>query len=336
MTSEGPQLSSPHPHGQDLLVVEDLSIKFNPSRVTPPVVRGIDLHLEEKEIVGVVGESGAGKTVTALGVLGLLPPLPSCEVKGRVLYKGKNLLELPPEEMRRLRGRHISMVFQDPKASLNPVFRVGDQIAEMIRFHQGVGRMEAAKRAEEALFAVGVRSPKQRARQFPHELSLGLNQRALIAMALACSPAVLLADEPTSALDATTETRILDLLSQKKEELGMGVVLITHDLRVMERLCTRAAVLYSGEIVEEAEAKDLLDHPAHPYTHALVQSLPSSPGPLTSIKGDPPDPSSRPPGCVYEPRCPKSQKRCRQERPLLRTLKESSRRRVRCHFPLDS
>jgi len=228
------------------------------------------------------------------------------------------------------------MIFQDPKAALNPVFRVGDQIAERIRCHEKVGREEASRRAEEALAAAGIPHPRQRARQFPHELSSGLNQRVLIAMALACSPSVLLADEPTSALDATTEMRILDLLSQKKEELGVGVVLITHDLRVMERLCTRASVLYNGEILEEAGVKDLLEHPGHPYTDGLVKSLPTSSGPLTPIKGDPPDPFARPSGCVYEPRCPKAQKRCRQEPPSLRTLNHTLRRRVRCHFPLNS
>ncbi len=302
-----------------LLSVEGLQTHFETGEGVLRAVDGVSFSIERGEVLGLVGESGCGKSVTSLSIMRLVPP-PGRVAAGRVLFEGEDLLAKDAEAMRRVRGARIAMVFQEPMTSLNPVFSIGDQIASAILAHGGAGRREAWQRTVEMLDLVQIPSPRQRARDFPHQLSGGLRQRAMIAMALGSGPALLIADEPTTALDVTIQAQILDLLRRLQAERGMAVLLITHDLGVVAELCHRVAVIYGGRIVEMAPVTSLFARPLHPYTRGLLQCLPHPSRfgqPLASIEGVPPDLRQRSAGCRFAPRCSYAVAACRRDEPTL-------------------
>jgi oligopeptide/dipeptide ABC transporter ATP-binding protein len=302
-----------------LLSVEGLQTHFETGQGVLRAVDGMSFSIERGEVLGLVGESGCGKSVTSLSIMRLVPP-PGRVAAGRVLFEGEDLLAKDAEAMRRVRGARIAMVFQEPMTSLNPVFSIGDQIASAILAHSGAGRREAWTRTVEMLDLVQIPSARQRVRDFPHQLSGGLRQRAMIAMALASDPALLIADEPTTALDVTIQAQILDLLRRLQAERGMAVLLITHDLGVVAELCHRVAVIYGGRIVEMAPVTSLFARPLHPYTRGLLQCLPHPSRfgqPLASIEGLPPDPRQRSAGCRFAPRCSYAVAACRRDEPTL-------------------
>jgi peptide/nickel transport system ATP-binding protein len=302
-----------------LLSVEGLQTHFETGQGVLRAVDDVSFSIERGEVLGLVGESGCGKSVTSLSIMRLVPP-PGRVAAGRVLFEGEDLLAKDAEAMRRVRGARIAMVFQEPMTSLNPVFSIGDQIASAILAHSGAGRREAWQRTVEMLDLVQIPSPRQRARDFPHQLSGGLRQRAMIAMALGSGPALLIADEPTTALDVTIQAQILDLLRRLQAERGMAVLLITHDLGVVAELCHRVAVIYGGRIVEMAPVTSLFARPLHPYTRGLLQCLPHPSRfgqPLASIEGVPPDLRQRSAGCRFAPRCSYAVAACRRDEPTL-------------------
>ena len=302
-----------------LLSVEGLQTHFETGEGVLRAVDGVSFSIERGEVLGLVGESGCGKSVTSLSIMRLVPP-PGRVAAGRVLFEGEDLLAKDAEAMRRVRGARIAMVFQEPMTSLNPVFSIGDQIASAILAHSDAGRREAWQRTVEMLDLVQIPSPRQRARDFPHQLSGGLRQRAMIAMALGSGPALLIADEPTTALDVTIQAQILDLLRRLQAERGMSVLLITHDLGVVAELCHRVAVIYAGRIVEMAPVTSLFARPLHPYTRGLLQCLPHPSRfgqPLASIEGVPPDQRQRSAGCRFAPRCSYAVAACRRDEPTL-------------------
>ena len=290
-----------------LLEVRDLHTAF----VTPhgPILAasGVDFSLGEGETKGLVGESGSGKSITLLSLLGLVPE-PGCVIDGQVLWNGRDLLALSKDELRQLRGREIAMIFQDPMSSLNPVYTIGEQIAETLRVKLGMGGRNAKTRAAELLDHVGIPAAKSRLASYPHELSGGMRQRVMIAIAVACEPRLLLADEPTTALDVTIQHQILALLAELQDELGMSMILVSHDLGVVAQNCDSVAVMYAGHIVEDAPAEELFRRPRHPYTAALLEALPSirrvgERGRLPQISGQMPDLARLPDGCPFQPRC---------------------------------
>jgi oligopeptide/dipeptide ABC transporter ATP-binding protein len=302
-----------------LLSVEGLQTHFETGQGVLRAVDGVSFSIERGEVLGLVGESGCGKSVTSLSIMRLVPP-PGRVAAGRVLFEGEDLLAKDAEAMRRVRGARIAMVFQEPMTSLNPVFSIGDQIASAILAHSSAGRREAWTRTVEMLDLVQIPSARQRVRDFPHQLSGGLRQRAMIAMALASGPALLIADEPTTALDVTIQAQILDLLRRLQAERGMAVLLITHDLGVVAELCHRVAVIYGGRIVEMAPVTSLFARPLHPYTRGLLQCLPHPSRfgqPLASIEGVPPDLRQRSAGCRFAPRCSYAVAACRRDEPTL-------------------
>ncbi len=302
-----------------LLSVEGLQTHFETGQGVLRAVDGVSFSIERGEVLGLVGESGCGKSVTSLSIMRLVPP-PGRVAAGRVLFEGEDLLAKDAEAMRRVRGARIAMVFQEPMTSLNPVFSIGDQIASAILAHSGAGRREAWQRTVEMLDLVQIPFARQRVRDFPHQLSGGLRQRAMIAMALASGPALLIADEPTTALDVTIQAQILDLLRRLQAERGMAVLLITHDLGVVAELCHRVAVIYAGRIVEMAPVTSLFARPLHPYTRGLLQCLPHPSRfgqPLASIEGVPPDLRQRSAGCRFAPRCSYAVAACRRDEPRL-------------------
>jgi oligopeptide/dipeptide ABC transporter ATP-binding protein len=303
-----------------LLRVRDLHATFVDDDGTTRAVDGVSFDLAEGEALGIVGESGAGKSVLALSLLRLIEP-PGRIAPGSVVeYRGTDLLRLPEAELRRVRGAEIGMVFQDPGASLNPVLRVGEQIAETLRAHRSIRARDARRRSVELLDLVGVPDPERRAGAYPHELSGGLQQRAAIAMALSCDPKLLIADEPTTALDVTVQAQILELLLDLRERLGTALLLISHDLGVVARLAPRIAVMYGGQIVEQAAAADLFERPRHPYTAALLAAAPRwdrTAGRLAAIPGAVPPATRWPTGCRFRPRCAQAWDRCEQHPPLL-------------------
>jgi peptide/nickel transport system ATP-binding protein len=270
-------------------------------------VDGVSYALERGETLAVVGESGSGKSVTALSILRLVPEPPGRTVDGRILFKGRDLLKVSPAEMRAIRGKEISMIFQEPMTSLNPVFTCGDQIAETLVLHERLDRRSARRRAIEMLELVGIPAPDQRVDEYPHQLSGGMRQRVMIAMALACRPSVLIADEPTTALDVTIQAQILELLKRLQRELGMAVILITHDLGVVAETADHVAVMYAGQVVEFGDVQTIFNRPCHPYTAGLQASLPKlgvRQESLRVIPGNVPNPARFPTGCRFHPRCP--------------------------------
>jgi peptide/nickel transport system ATP-binding protein len=302
-----------------LLSVEDLRTQFDTSAGAVRAVDGVSFAIERGEMLGLVGESGCGKSVTSLSIMRLVPP-PGRITTGRVRLDGEDLLDKDAEAMRRVRGARMAMVFQEPMTSLNPVFTIGDQIAAAVRAHAGVGRRAAWERAVEMLDHVQVPGARERAREYPHQLSGGLRQRAMIALALAPGPELLIADEPTTALDVTIQAQILDLLGRLQAERGMAVLLITHDLGVVAEVCHRVAIIYAGRIVEMAPVASIFGSPMHPYTRGLLRCLPHPSRfgqPLSSIDGVPPDLRRIGGGCRFAPRCPYVKDSCRSEEPSL-------------------
>jgi peptide/nickel transport system ATP-binding protein/oligopeptide transport system ATP-binding protein len=289
-----------------LLEVRGLTTAFRIASGEINAVEDVSFSLEEGEILGIVGESGSGKSVTALTLMGLLPRPPARIAAGEVLFQGRDLTKLPEREMQQVRGPGISMIFQEPMTSLNPVFTIGDQITEAIRAHERLSPKALVARAVGMLEKVGIPSAAQRMGDYPHQMSGGQRQRVMIAMALACRPKLLIADEPTTALDVTIQAQILDLLMDLRDEFGMAIVIITHNMGVVAETADRVIVMYAGRVVEEARVESVFDAPRHPYTRGLLSCIPSLEGTarrLTAIPGTLPDPRRRPPGCRYAPRC---------------------------------
>src|SRR5579884_471244 len=289
-----------------LLSVEGLRTHFFTNDGTVKAVDGVNFSLRERETLGVVGESGCGKSITALTIMRLLSR-PGRAVAGRVMFQGRNLLEISEEEMEDVRGNDIAMIFQEPMTSLNPVFRVGDQILESIQRHLGYDEAAARDRVAQLFRQVGIPSPERRIRDYPHEMSGGMRQRVMIAMALACKPRLLIADEPTTALDVAIQAQILELIKELKESENMAVIMITHDLGVIAEVADHVAVMYAGKVVEDAPAEELFASPKHPYTQGLLNSIPSPDKlgrRLDVIRGVVPHPLNLPPGCSFAPRCP--------------------------------
>jgi len=310
-----------------LLEIKGLKTYFSTEEGLVRAVDGVDLRIERGETLGVVGESGCGKTVTALSIMRLISEPPGKIVEGHILWEGKNLLDLPPGEMRKIRGKEIAMIFQEPMTSLNPVFTVGEQIAEAIRLHEGANRRQALEKTVEMLRLVKMPNPEQRVKEYPHQLSGGMRQRVMIAMALSCHPKLLIADEPTTALDVTIQAQILDLLNELKARLGMAVMLITHDMGVIAETAQRVAVMYAAKVVEEAPVVELFKEPLHPYTQGLLASVPridlaaTERRPLQAIPGVVPSPADFPHGCRFHPRCPHVMAMCREKEPVLKEMK---------------
>jgi len=305
-----------------VLMIENMSVDFDGREGRVRVLDRINLRLEKGETLGVVGESGCGKSMTALAVMRLIPSPPGSISGSRIALHGRNLLGLSEKQMQDVRGNAISMIFQEPMTSLNPVFTVGQQITESIRRHQRLSRNEARDKAEEILMAVGIPAAGQRLSQYPHELSGGLRQRVMIAIALSCRPAVLIADEPTTALDVTVQAQIFDLLAEIQEQTGTSIILITHDMGVIAETAQRVAVMYAGRKIEEGPVRDIIDHPRHPYTRGLIACAPhlvADPGEerplLTEIPGVVPDLRLVGRGCPFAPRCTQAVAECREEMP---------------------
>lgn len=328
---------------EPLLEVKNLTTRFETDRGVVRAVDDVSFDVGDGETVALVGESGSGKSVTALSILRLVATPPGTIESGSVMFRGADLLELPEKAMRSVRGAKIAIVFQEPMSALNPVYRVGSQIVEAIRLHESIGRSEAKRRAIEMLSLVGIPSPAERAEAFPHELSGGLRQRVMIAMALACKPSLLIADEPTTALDASVQAQVLELLKKLQGELGMSILFITHDLGIVAEFATRVVVMYAGRVVESGPVGETFRRPLHPYTRALLASIPPAgaslrrdrPRRLQAIEGMVPDLASLGPGCRFADRCtvrkesPETHELCASE-PLLRSLADG--RRVRCHY----
>jgi oligopeptide/dipeptide ABC transporter ATP-binding protein len=301
----------------ELLNIRGLSIHFFTGNMVVRAVEMVDLKIDRAEIVGLVGESACGKTMTALSIMRLIPS-PGRIVGGEIWFENENLLEKSELEMQKVRGNRISMIFQEPMSSLNPVLTVGEQIAEAIRWHQGLNHMQAKSKAVEMLELVGIPAPAAKVSEYPHQLSGGMRQRVMIAMALACKPALLIADEPTTALDVTIQAQILRLLKNLTRELVTSVLLISHDFGVIAEVCDQVAVMYAGSIVEHASTKVLFRNSCHPYTHGLFSSIPRvdiDGERLKTIEGTVPNPGQPPTGCRFHPRCPIIKEICRQQEP---------------------
>src|SRR5215510_10192405 len=301
-----------------LLEVRNLQTHFPTRAGLVRAVDGVSFHLDRGELLGLVGESGCGKSMTALSVMRLIAP-PGKIVNGEILFDGKDLLKLSDSEMRGMRGDDIAMIFQDPMTSLNPVYTVGEQIAEALRLHRKLSRSEARKATIEAMREVAIPDPTRRVDDYPHQLSGGMRQRVMIAMALACDPKLLIADEPTTALDVTIQAQILELLNNLRKTRDLAVLLITHDLGVVAEVADRVCVMYTGKIVEESPVRELFARPKHPYTEGLLRSVPKlttkdvvQPERLQTIEGMVPHPANVPPWCHFEPRCPHRMPRCRE------------------------
>lgn len=313
-----------------VLEVKDLHVHFNTVDGNVKALNGMDFSLEEGKTLGLVGETGAGKTTTALSILRLIQSPPGKIVKGEILYNGEDLLKKPIKEMRQIRGNEISMIFQDPMTALNPVLKVGEQIAEVIKLHSGCSKKEAWKKAEEMLEVVGI--PAIRSEEYPHNFSGGMKQRVVIAMALACTPKLLLADEPTSALDVTIQAQVLQLMKKLKSDFKTSVIMITHDLGVVADNCDEVAIVYAGQIIEYGNLRHIFKEVCHPYTIGLFGSLPSLETEverLSPIPGLMPDPANLPEGCAFAPRCPKCMEICRTKAP--EPVYVSEGHMVKCH-----
>jgi peptide/nickel transport system ATP-binding protein/oligopeptide transport system ATP-binding protein len=307
-----------------LLSVSNLRVVFGGESGELPAVDDIGFEVADGEVLGIVGESGSGKSVTALSIMGLLPKPPARVAAGSIKFRGEELLALGEREMRRVRGPGIGMVFQEPMTSLNPVFPVGDQLMETVRIHERVDKAAQRERAVAMLAKVGIAEPERRLHDYPHQLSGGMRQRVMIAMALACSPKLLIADEPTTALDVTIQQQILELLLDLRDQLGMAIIIITHNMGVVAEVADRVIVMYAGRVVERAPVAELFDRPAHPYTRGLLESIPTLADDrdrLRTIPGTLPNPAALPPGCRFEPRCPWRIEACAAAAPPLEPLR---------------
>ncbi len=317
-----------------LLQIQDLKTHFFTDEGISPAVDGVDYEIRKGETLGVVGESGCGKSVTALSIMRLIPDPPGKIVEGDILFEGQSLLDLSDNEMRQIRGNKISMIFQEPMTSLNPVYTIGNQISEALRLHQGLTKKDAHDRSIEMLQLVGIPLPERRVNEHPHQLSGGMRQRAMIAMALSCNPSLLIADEPTTALDVTIQAQILDLMGSLKADLDTAIILITHDLGVVAESAARVVVMYAGKVVEEADVYNIFESPLHPYTEGLLESIPridrsaQKQSRLKEIRGVVPIPSQLPEGCHFNPRCPRVMEICRKQIPELK--EEKAAHKVRC------
>jgi len=314
------------PTRSPLLHIENLTTSFHTNDTVIQAVRGVNLHIDQAEILAIVGESGCGKSVTALSILRLISMPPGRFDSGRIKFNNRDLLSLSETDMQKVRGNDISMIFQEPMTSLNPIFTIGDQIGEAIIQHQSAIGTDARKKTLELLHKVSIPSPEIRIDQYPHELSGGMKQRVMIAIAIACHPALLIADEPTTALDVTIQDQILSLLSSLKEDSEMSILLITHNLGIVAQFADRVTVMYSGKIVEEATVDSLFTNPMHPYTRGLLNSLPKddNKSKLESISGAVPHPAYLPKGCAFHPRCKDAMPRCQQQPPLVNSTKEDT------------
>ncbi|MDY7033814.1 MAG: ABC transporter ATP-binding protein [Thermodesulfobacteriota bacterium] len=310
-----------------LLEIIHLKTHFITDEGVVKAVDGISLHLDEGDTLGIVGESGCGKSVSALSIMRLIPDPPGKIVGGEIFFEGQNLLKLKESDMRKIRGNKISMIFQEPMTSLNPVFKIGDQISEVVRLHRGLSKKDALDVSVSMLRLVGFPSPERRIEEYPHQMSGGMRQRVMIAMALSCNPQLVIADEPTTALDVTIQAQIMDLMNRLKEEIGMSIILITHDLGVIAETAQHVAVMYAGKIVEYTSVTDLFKRPMHPYTEGLLHSLPGMKRNgeakirLDVIPGVLPGPSDLPDGCRFGPRCKYVMTVCQEHEP---TLKENT------------
>jgi len=306
-----------------LLDVRDLKTYFDTDEGTVKAVDGVSFHIDRGETLGVVGESGSGKSVTSLSTMRLIPQPPGRFAGGEILFEGEDLLKKSERDMRRIRGNEISMIFQEPMTSLNPVYTVGDQIAEAIVLHQGKTQQQAMKMATEMLDLVGIPEPGKRVKNYPHQMSGGMRQRVMIAMALSCGPKLLIADEPTTALDVTIQAQILDLMRKLQEEIGMSILFITHDLGVVAEIADRVVVMYAGRAVEEANVNDIYANPRMPYTRGLLNSIPrvdkaaEHQERLEAIPGNVPNPLYLPEGCAFHPRCKYATDACKESIPTL-------------------
>jgi len=316
----------------NVLEVNDLQIQFRIDEKYYSAVQGVSFHIEEGETLGLVGESGCGKSVTSLAIMRLLTP--QTKVSGKVSYQGKNLLELPEAQMRGIRGNEISMIFQEPMTSLNPVHRIGAQIGESLILHRGMSVKQARQQAIELLKQVGIPRPEHIVDEYPHQLSGGMRQRVMIAIAMACNPSLLIADEPTTALDVTIQAQILDLMRRLTKENRMSTLLITHDLGVVAEMCDRVAVMYAGRIVEEGTVQKIFRNPQHPYTIGLLNSIPKLDGErgrLHPISGNVPSLRNMATGCRFHPRCPKVMDVCREQEPNFYSVEDEHRSRCWLH-----
>lgn len=319
------------PMNLPILQIKNLRTHFFMDRGEIPAVDGVDIHVNKGEVLGIVGESGCGKSVTSLSILKLVPQPPGRIVDGSILFKGQNIVQMTEREMRRIRGNAISMIFQEPMTSLNPLFTVGQQITETIRLHRHNNRKEARIYAIQMLQKVGISRPEAVIDEYPHQLSGGMRQRVMIAMAIACQPELLIADEPTTALDVTIQAQILDLIRGLNEEQGTAVMFITHDLGVVAEMCHRVAVMYAGKVVEEGSVHDIFNNPLHPYTQGLIQSVPrmnDTRKRLYSIPGSVPMLNSHMEGCRFAARCPYAMAKCSESLPEL--VERESQHRCRC------
>jgi peptide/nickel transport system ATP-binding protein len=311
-----------------LLDVKNLKTYFFTDEGIVRAVDGVDLYIEKGETLGVVGESGCGKSVTALSIMKLIPSPPGKIIEGEILYNGTNLVDLPAGQMRKIRGKEISMIFQEPMTSLNPVFTCGEQIAEALRLHEGLGRRAAMDKTVEMLKLVHIPNAERRVKEYPHQLSGGMRQRIMIAMALSCNPKLLIADEPTTALDVTIQAQILELLNELKSKLKMAVMLITHDMGVIAETAQRVVVMYAAKVAEEAPVGELYKEPLHPYTQGLLRSIPridlaaterrrleTIPGTVPTLRGE------IAPGCRFAPRCPFVKSVCTEKDPVIKEVK---------------
>ncbi len=328
---------------QKILEVKDLVVEFNTDRGLITAVNGVNFEVYRGKSIGIVGESGSGKSVSALAIMGLIPNPPGRVKSGIIKYHGENLLDKSVGEMRKIRGNKIAMIFQEPMTSLNPVFNVGNQIEEVLKLHQPeLSKEDRHVKGVEMLSLVGIPSPEKRYKEYPHQLSGGMRQRVMIAMALACKPDILIADEPTTALDVTIQAQILELMNKLQKDLGMGIIMITHDLGVVAETCDDVAVMYCGKIVEKSDVKSIFNNPKHPYTKGLIESIPSfdstsgaAKGRLPTIEGMVPSLFELPEGCSFQDRCEFSTEDCRGSKGSPSLTKVNEGHKVSCFNPLQ-
>ena len=314
---------------EKLLDIKNLSVTYKTEDGIVYAVNDLNMEIGHKETLGFVGETGAGKTTTAMTIMGLLPTPPGKVTSGEILFDGRDMLTISDKERRSILGEEISMIFQDPMTSLNPSMRVGDQIVEMIRLHKKIGKKEAMVEAENLLEMVGIR--RERARSYPHQFSGGMKQRVVIAIALACRPKLIIADEPTTALDVTIQAQVMNLIKELKEKFGASMILITHDLGIVAEICDKVAIMYAGQIVEYASVEKVYNNPSHPYTNGLFNSIPKLDTEeewLEEIHGLPPEPTEQIEGCAFSPRCPNCMEICKHKKPGITHIDEEHY--VRC------